>query len=233
MSTKTMKSLALLGMAGALAGPDAMLRGLNRAERWGRGAPKKDAGPLATPCPRCGADLDEECRKGTLGKHPYHKARVDARKADVSRIQAGLAQRMEGLTEENAVTVLDIVEGRAVAVGTVSIATLRQGRPCVAEGDAKDIRWATLGSAGAALVLGDGVVKVGQQVVVKKGARVTSMAPRYMETTASRAYSVIVRRVARSQITAGGPHSARVYWMGAEKCERGCSIKDVKTDGGA
>lgn len=37
------------------------------------------AGPDAVACPRCGAAPGQPCKRGTLGRHPYHLARVEAR----------------------------------------------------------------------------------------------------------------------------------------------------------
>ena len=40
-------------------------------------APKKSS-PSAVTCPRCKAASGEPCDPRTLGRYPYHKARVDA-----------------------------------------------------------------------------------------------------------------------------------------------------------
>lgn len=41
---------------------------------WG----PKPSGPITVACPRCKAAVGERCDQRTLGRHLYHRARVDA-----------------------------------------------------------------------------------------------------------------------------------------------------------
>lgn len=59
------------------AGTEAMARLAAIAERQRRRtAPPPPAGPLARPCPRCGAAIGEECDRRTLIRHEVHGARL-------------------------------------------------------------------------------------------------------------------------------------------------------------
>lgn len=40
--------------------------------------PPRLTGPDAVACPRCGVAPGQPCKRGTLGRHPYHLARVEA-----------------------------------------------------------------------------------------------------------------------------------------------------------
>lgn len=56
------------GLGGSLPDPGRAFRPL---------PPKPDRGPLAVACPRCGAGIGAPCNRRTLGRHPYHLARVE------------------------------------------------------------------------------------------------------------------------------------------------------------
>lgn len=43
-------------------------------------APPLPPVPLRVACPKCGAEIGNGCDARTLGRHPFHKARIDAAK---------------------------------------------------------------------------------------------------------------------------------------------------------
>ena len=43
-------------------------------------APSRPNGALRVACPRCHAEIGKDCDAATLGRHMYHKARIDAAK---------------------------------------------------------------------------------------------------------------------------------------------------------
>lgn len=43
-------------------------------------APSRPNGALRVACPRCHAEIGKDCDAATLGRHSFHKARIDAAK---------------------------------------------------------------------------------------------------------------------------------------------------------
>ena len=43
-------------------------------------APPRPMGILRVACPRCHAEIGKDCDAATLGRHSFHKARIDAAK---------------------------------------------------------------------------------------------------------------------------------------------------------